>query len=216
MLGHHQGVRGGSADEVHLHLDGDLLSTGHDQQIGVLDEALDRVPLHLLGKRQLAVAVELDREQGVRRLQGEHQVVARQRDVHGIGAVSVQHRGNLRLAPDSAGGTLAELVTRLGVDLDLGHGRILSGYIVGGGSAATRRVRTQRPHSDNRVDHGAWSPGRLDQLGEHPSLGHSLAEVTSRSLPAHRRRGESRRPLTRCRRTGSSPSRPRTPRGSPG
>jgi hypothetical protein len=45
--------------------------------------------------------------------------------VTGLGAVSVEHGGHPVLPANTAGSALAELVTSLGGDLDLGHSFLL-------------------------------------------------------------------------------------------
>ncbi len=89
----------------------------------MLDGAPDRVPLHGLRQRKLVAAGQsLQPDQHVRRAQRQQHVVAGQADVPGFGTVAVQHGGHPALAPDLAGGALAELVARLGGDTYLGHG----------------------------------------------------------------------------------------------
>ena len=105
------------------HLDADLLAPADQDQVDVLDGVLDRVALDLLGQRQLRVAVDVDREQGVGRTQREQGLVTRQRDVDRVGAVAVQDGGHLVGAADPAGCTLAELRTQFGGQLYLGHER---------------------------------------------------------------------------------------------
>jgi len=122
VLGDDQRVGRGLALEVHRDLDLDLLAAADDHQVDVLDEALQRVALDLLRQRQVRLAaLDLDHQQGVGGLQGQHGVVTRQRDVHRVGAVAVQDGRDLVVPADSAGSTLAELVARFGLDLDLGH-----------------------------------------------------------------------------------------------
>ncbi len=127
LLVDHGVARGDVAGDPDRHLDGDLLAAPDQDQVDVLDEAPDRVPLHRLGQGEGAAALEpVQLEQHVRRLQREHQVVAGQAQVAGIGPVPVQHGGHLALAAAAAGSALAELVTSLGGDLYLGHGAFSS------------------------------------------------------------------------------------------
>jgi hypothetical protein len=109
---------------VHRDLDGDLLALLHDEQVEVLEEALDRVALDLLGQGERLLAVDGQRQQGVHAavLEREHGVVTGEGDVHGVAAVAVEDGGNLVGAADAAGGALAELGARLGLDVALGHG----------------------------------------------------------------------------------------------
>jgi hypothetical protein len=122
------GMLGGDlAGQPDRNLDGDLLAPADQDQVDVLDEAPDRIPLHRLGQGDLAAlgqAVQV--QQDVRRLQREHQRVPGQAQVAGLRAVSVQHGGYAALAAGTAGSALAELRTSLGGDVDLGHGAISS------------------------------------------------------------------------------------------
>ena len=84
--------------------------------------------LHRLGQRDLAPGLEpVQVQQHVRRLQRAHQLVPGQGQVTGVRAVAVQHSGYQARAADAAGGALAELITSLGGDVDLGHGANSSG-----------------------------------------------------------------------------------------
>ena len=76
-----------------------------------------------LGSASWDVAVDVDGQQGVGRPQGQQGLVTGQGDVDRIGAVAVQHGGNLVGAADPAGSTLAELRTQFGGELYLGHER---------------------------------------------------------------------------------------------
>jgi len=122
VLGDDQDARLGLAHDVHGDVHGDLLAALDDQQVDVLDAALQRVALDLLGDRQMVLAGQVDRQQRVRGLEREHRVVARQGHVDRIAAVPVQDGGDLVGATDAAGGALAELGALLGGNLDLGHG----------------------------------------------------------------------------------------------
>src|SRR5690606_37605587 len=64
----------------------------------------------------------VDREQHVRGLQRQHQVMARKRDVLRVGAVTVEDGGHLAGPAGAPRGTLTELGARLGGDAYLGHG----------------------------------------------------------------------------------------------
>ena len=120
-------ARGDLAGHPDRHLDRDLLTAPDQDQVHVLEEAPDRVPLHRLGQGKLAAALEAFQEQQhVRRLQREHQGVPGQAQVAGVGPVPVQHGGHLALAAGAAGSALAELGASLGGDLNLGHGAFSS------------------------------------------------------------------------------------------
>jgi len=107
-------LRRGVAVQDDGHVNGDLLTASHEDQVGVLDEALDRVTLHLLRNRKLAVALELDGEQSIGCLEREQQVVARKCDVDRVGAVPVEYGGHLVVAADTPSCTLAERGAGLG------------------------------------------------------------------------------------------------------
>ena len=126
-LGDDQGVGVRLADQVHGDVDGDLLALADDDQVDVLEEALDRVALDLLGQRELLLAVDVMVEQGVRAavLERQHRVVARQGDVDRVVAVAVEDGGDLVGAADAAGGALAELGAGLGGDVALVEPRVL-------------------------------------------------------------------------------------------
>ena len=119
--------------DVHRDVDGDLLAAADEHQVDVLDVAADRVALDVLGQRQLRAPPSISSAAGRWRLEREHRLVARQRDVHRVGAVAVEHGGDLVGAADPAGGTLAELGAGLGGELDLGHGTLLVGQRCGSG-----------------------------------------------------------------------------------
>ena len=140
----HDGLRRGLALDVHRDVDADLLAAADDDQVDVLDDRLDRVTLHVLGQRELLLAVDLDGQQGVGVLERHHRVVAGQGDVHGLGAVAVHHGGDLVVAADLARRALAELGADLGNELGLGHELLLvlfgavSGWLM---PAAGRRTQ---------------------------------------------------------------------------
>ena len=116
----------GLALEVHGDVDGDLLALADDDEVDVVDDRLDRVALHVLGEGELLGTVDDDGEQGVGLLERHHRVVARQRDVHGVGAVAVHDGGDVAGAADLAGGALAEVGALLGGELGaVGHGSLL-------------------------------------------------------------------------------------------
>ena len=95
-------------------VDGDLLAAADDDQVDVLDGVLDRVALDLLRQRELGRAVDLDGQQGVGGTQRQQGLVTRQRDVDRVGAVAVQHGGDLVGAADPAGSALTELGAQFG------------------------------------------------------------------------------------------------------
>src|SRR5699024_10701092 len=77
-------------DQGHGNLDLDLLALGDDQQIDVLQETLDGVSLHTPGQHEVVLVQPVETDQDVRGLQGEHELVARQVQVTGLGAVAVE------------------------------------------------------------------------------------------------------------------------------
>jgi hypothetical protein len=161
-------VGGDVAGHPELDLDGDLLAPPDQDQVDVLDDVPNRVPLHRLGQRDLAPLVQaVEVQQHVRRLQREHQLVPGQAQVPGLGAVPVQHGGNPPLAAAAAGGALAELVADLGCDMDLGHGAISS----------TQRAMRVRSVAENATACGCRCPGS------------HLGRVTSQLGRVVRRRG---------------------------
>ena len=102
----------GLALDVDRDVDDDLLAAAHQHQVDVVDAALDRVALDVLGERELRAPVEVQGEQGVGvALQREKGLVAGQREVHRVGAVAVQDGGDEPGAAGTAGGALAELGT---------------------------------------------------------------------------------------------------------
>ena len=119
-----------------------------DDQVDVLDDRLDRVALDVLREGQLLVAVEDDREEGVALLQRQHGVVTGQGDVDGGGAVAVHDGGDLVVAADLAGRTLAELGAGLGDELVVGHG---CSWDVESGSGSRSSTRDVAPN-DRRAN----------------------------------------------------------------
>ena len=88
----------------------------------MLDVAADDVALDVLDQGQLLRAGDVQGEQGVLHLQGQHGRVAGEGDVHRVGAVAV-HDGRDPAGPAHlARSALAERRTGLGLQLGLGHG----------------------------------------------------------------------------------------------
>ena len=79
-LGHDEGIGLGLADDVDRHLDGDLLALPDRDEVDVLDEARASGRLHLLGQRELDLALDVDVEQrvGAAVPDRHHRVVARE------------------------------------------------------------------------------------------------------------------------------------------
>ena len=108
-----QGAVGGFALDDDVDLDGHLLAPSHDEQVGVLDVAADRVDVECPGQRELFLAVDVESEHGVGAGVTEHrrEVVGVKLQVLGVFAVAVEDRGNLAVAPGAARCALAGLVT---------------------------------------------------------------------------------------------------------
>src|SRR5690606_18992392 len=130
----------------------------HDDEVDVLDDLAHRVFLHVLHERELALAADLEVEQGVRLAQDEAHLVAWQRHVLRLGAVTVDDRGDLAGGADLAGRALAELVAGFRDELVVvGHGDSLwwaqgpSWFVVN--SNAQQREERRGPY--HRVDHGS-------------------------------------------------------------
>ena len=104
-------VRGGFALDDDVDLDVDLLAAAHDEQVGVLDVAADRVDLERLGQRELLLALDVECEHCVGAGVAQHgrEVVGVELQVLGVGAVAVKHRGHLAIAPGTPRGALAGL-----------------------------------------------------------------------------------------------------------
>src|SRR5450759_506016 len=117
-------VAGVLTDRDELHLDRDLLAAPHDDEVDVLNVAVDRVLLDLFRQRELLLApLDLDLEEHVRDAQRELGLVARKADVYGIGAVAVQHGRYLVRATQTTCCALAEFGALRGAQSDLvGHG----------------------------------------------------------------------------------------------
>jgi hypothetical protein len=79
-----QGVGRGLAGQLHRDLHGHLLALADRDQVDVLQVALDRVAHDALRQGQLVALLGLQRQQRVGVvLEGQHQLVARQREVRG-------------------------------------------------------------------------------------------------------------------------------------
>ena len=155
----------GLAGDDDLHLDDDLLAAADHQQVDVLDVGADRVRHHGLGERELRRAADVEREHGVAALLADDpgELQRGQRQVLRVGAVPVEHGGDLAGAAGAAGGALAELRAGLGVDTGLGHGGSPR-------SACCVEARATRQTGRGRacVDHGGLS--RAPALAAKPSV----------------------------------------------
>src|SRR5690606_15146375 len=94
----HQRAGGRVAGDDHRDVDRDPLALLDDQQVDVLDVVLQRVHGDVLGERQLRlVAVDVQRQHGVVPVVTDHpgELDGGQRQVLRVGAVAVEHRGDL-------------------------------------------------------------------------------------------------------------------------
>src|SRR5699024_9026021 len=110
-----QGVDGagcGFTGELDRDLDDDLLTAAHEDEVDVLDGAVHRVDLDVLGQGEFVLALDREGVQGVDVvLQGQEGLVAGQAQVHRVGAVPVQHGRDVAGAAGAAGCALAEFGT---------------------------------------------------------------------------------------------------------
>ena len=92
-------------------LDGHLFAAAHHEQVGVLNVALDRVDVERLGQRQLLLAVDVEGQHGVGAGMPQHrgELMAGQQQMLRIGAVAVEHGGNMAGATRTTRRTLAGL-----------------------------------------------------------------------------------------------------------
>jgi hypothetical protein len=122
-----QGARRAFAEEHDGKVDRDLLAAADQEQVHVLDVVLQGVRGDGLGQRQLGLAVDGQRQNGVAAVFTDHtgELKCRQSQVLGIGAVAVEDCGDLACAAGAAGSALAELGALLGSETDLGHGGAL-------------------------------------------------------------------------------------------
>ena len=92
-----------------------------EHQVDVLEDALDRVALHVARGDEVLLAVEADLEDETRVAQREGELVVGQRDVLQLRALAVDDSGHTARAAGAAGRALAEVRPVLGGDADLGH-----------------------------------------------------------------------------------------------
>ena len=104
----------------------DGFRTSHEvAKIEVLDDAEHGVLLHVLDEGEALDAVDLELEHRVRLADDQADLVGGERDVLRLGAVAVEHRGDLAGATGAARGALAELGALLDGNSYLGHGGVL-------------------------------------------------------------------------------------------
>ena len=117
-----RGDRAGSglADERDRDVDLDLLALLHDEEVDVLDDLVHRVLLHVLDQRELRLPATSSSSTALARRISSDDLVAGQRDVHGVGAVTVDDGGDLAGGAEAAGEALAEVLANLGLDLVVG------------------------------------------------------------------------------------------------
>ena len=111
-------------------LDGHLLAAAHDEQVGVLDVAADRVDVERLGQRELLLALDVEGQHGVGAGVAQHggEVVGVELEVLRVGAVAVEDGGHLAVAAGAARCALAGLCA------------YRSGQVVGAGAAVLAMV----------------------------------------------------------------------------
>ena len=149
-----QGIGAGLTLDDDVDFDDDLLAATHDQQVGVLNGATDRVDIERLGQRQLLFALDIEGQHRVGAGVPQHrrEVLSGQFQMLWVGPVTIDDGGNLALAPGSAGRALTGLGPYRGlqfVDCRLGHVSLLCArYLVLG----TARITTFESVS---VDNGA-------------------------------------------------------------
>ena len=110
------GSREGLTDDDDRDVDFDLLALLDDDEVNVLDDLVYRVLLDILDQRQLGLASDVELDQSVRATNEQQHLVAGQRNVNRVGAVTVQHGGDLSGSAQTAGKTLAEVLAEFGVD----------------------------------------------------------------------------------------------------
>ncbi len=110
VLGDQRAVRGFALDDD-VDLDGHLLAAAHDQQVGVLDAAADRVEFQRLGQRELLLALDVEGEHRVGTGVAQHgrEVVGVEFEVLRVAAVAVKDGGHLAVAAGAARCALAGL-----------------------------------------------------------------------------------------------------------
>src|SRR5699024_3332771 len=115
----HQRTRQRVTGDVHRNIHSDLLTALDDEEVRVLDVVLQRMHGDRFGERELALLVTVLRVVDVERDDRVLAVVTNdtseidggQREVPRIGAVTVQHRGDLTGTACTAGSALTELGT---------------------------------------------------------------------------------------------------------
>ena len=105
----------GFALDDDVHLDGHLLAAAHDEQVGVLDAATDRVDFERLGQRELLLALDVEGEHCVGAGVAQHggEVVGVEFQVLRVGAVAVEDGRHLAVAAGAARCALAGLCADL-------------------------------------------------------------------------------------------------------
>jgi len=88
----------------------------------MLEVALHRVALHVAGLGEVDVAAVGHVQHHPRLAQREVHLVLADRDVHEFHVIAVDDGRHVAGSPQPTGGTLAEVRTGLGGDLDVGHG----------------------------------------------------------------------------------------------
>ena len=152
----------------HRHLNVDLLAGLDLEEVDVLDDALDRVLLHVLDNGHLGLAAELDGEQGVGVAQSQGGLTHRQGHEGRVGATGVNGGRDLVGNAQTAGNAFAELVADFAFKLNGGSHIYLLESFVHGVSAHQRAVKKTQEglRTTRRVDYGSMRLPRQDNIDE--------------------------------------------------
>ena len=182
-----------------------------DDEVDVLDDLVHRVLLHVLDQGELALALDVELEHGVRLADEQRDLVAGEGDVLGVGAVAVDDGGDLAGGAEPAGGALAEVLAQFGEDLVVFvHGGSPCGLAAQIGCLA---FRLERAASDMRwCVRKSREPGSTASITDAPPPAladgrASLAEVAGLPRERGRPRGESTSPFAGPRSLASRPRR---------
>src|SRR6218665_2017484 len=116
--------------KVHRNLNLHPLPLRHDNEIKVFDDLTHRILLHILHKRQMALARNVEGKHRVCLANKQTNLVRGQCKVLRLGAVPVEDGGNLADRAQPAGSALAERLTDSGLDdVLVGHDVLLAGSV---------------------------------------------------------------------------------------
>ena len=131
-------VDGGSDGVGHL-LAISCLSLVDDDEVDVLERALDRIALDVARLDEHRSAIDVHREHDARLAQRKIKVAGGDCDVNHVGATAVDDGRDLALAADAAGGALAEIGAGNGRQCDGAHG--VSSVVSASSAGRPRRSR---------------------------------------------------------------------------